>query len=583
MKKNHLLELLKLVRWPKKMIIVSVTLSIFSSLLSLTVPFMTKKVVDSFNSNDINWDMIYLLLGFFVANLIISGIVYYLLSYIGANAIYYIRVAMWESVLKLKINYFDNNDTGNIMSRLTDDIETMNSFVSEKIPNIFSQIIVITGSIVMLFILDWKLTLAMFTVIPVTLFVILPIGNITYKISIKLQDEMANFTGILNRVLSEIRLVKSHNAEDIEFNQGKSKLQDLFKLNLKEAKVQAIVSPIVSSTMILMLLIIIGYGALRVSNGEISTGSFIAIIFYLIQSIVPMASISSFYTDYKKTSGSTERLYEIYTLPKEENDEIPKVEKALDNVKSDLIISDLSFGYSDEKMVLNNINLKIPHNQTTAIVGPSGSGKSTLFYIIERMYDPCNGDIKFGNESVYNYSLGEWRSKIGYVMQDSSMMNGSIQHNITYGLKSPPSFEKIIHYSKLANCHTFINNLSFKYSTNIGERGVKLSGGQKQRLAIARAFIRDPKILLLDEATSSLDSESELLVQDALNKLMEDRTTIVIAHRLSTIKNANQIVFLDNGEVTGLGTHKELMQHHKKYALYVETQTFNDESAKSFV
>lgn len=577
MKKNHLVELLKLVKWPKKIIFISIFLSIVSSVLSVTVPYLTKKAIDSFNNQALDWNIISSLIGIFLMNALISGVAFYLLSYIGSNAIYHIRKNMWGNVLNLNVNFFDNNETGNTISRLTDDIETMNDFVSDKIPNVFSQVIIIFGSIIMLFVLDWKLTLAMFTVIPVTILIILPIGNITYKISSKLQNEMANFSSLLNRVLSEIRLVKSYNAEGLEYREGSKKLKELFDLRLKEAKIQAIVSPIVTSTMMLMLLIIIGYGGIRVSNGDISAGSFVAIIFYLIQSIVPMASLSSFYTDYKKTSGATERLYEIYSLPKENDLSSTLLETSeaastdlLNN--KDIVVSNLSFEYNQGNPVLKNINLTIPSNKTTAIVGPSGSGKSTLFYIFERMYTPTSGDILIDKKSIFDISLKVWRNQIGYVMQDSSMMNGSIKHNITYGLEKSIDMKTVIKNSELANSHLFIEQLPYKYSTNIGERGVKLSGGQKQRLAIARAFMRDPKILLLDEATSSLDSESEKLVQNALDKLIVDRTTIVIAHRLSTIKNADQIVFIDKGEVTGVGNHEELMSSHEKYALYVKTQ-----------
>lgn len=571
MKKNHLIVLLKLVNWPKKIIIISITLSILSSFINLVLPIITKTIIDDFSIDNIKWSWVVYLIVFFIFNSILSGVSFYMLKYIGGNAIYCIRSKMWNRVLGLPISYFDSNDSGQTISRLTDDIENMNSFISEKIPNLLSQIIIIIGSVTMLIVLDWKLTLAMLSIIPVTLFVILPIGNLTYKVSLNLQNETANFIGFLNRVLTEIRLVKSYSAETKEFKNGERKLLELFNLNLKEAKIQAIVSPIVTGTMMLMLLIIIGYGGLRVSNGEISAGTFVAILFYLIQSITPIASLSSFYTDYKKTIGSTERLYEIYIMPQEAiyNSNIP-----INDVDSNLLIKNLSFSYDGKVNVLKNINITIPENKTTAIVGPSGSGKSSLFYLIERMYEPQVGAIYYGGVSISDYGLKEWRNVIGYVMQESAMINGTIKENLIYGVDDVDDVDdkKIIQYAKLANAYEFIKNFPAGFNTLVGERGIKLSGGQRQRIAIGRAFLRDPALLLLDEATASLDSESEQLVQDALKKLMKSRTTIVIAHRLSTIKNADQIIFLDNGEITGIGSHQELLETHKKYALFVETQ-----------
>lgn len=572
MKKNHLIELLKIVTWPKKIIVFSVIFSIFSSLIALFLPILTKRIVDDFSADNFKWEWLVFLVGFIIINSVLSGISFYMLKYMGSNAIYHIRKKMFKHILKLPTTYFDNNDSGTTMSRLTDDIENMNDFISSKIPNLLSQLILIIGSIVMLFVLDWKLTLAMMSVIPITLFVILPIGNLTYSISQKTQNEMADFTGLLSRVLTEIRLVKSYGAEGFEFNNGENKLSNLFKLHLKEAKIQAIVSPVVTFSIMFVLLLIIGYGGLRVSNGSISAGTYVAIIFYLIQSVTPIASLSSFYTDYKKTSGSTERLYEIYTMPTEDfstqsNNHIVQ--------NGSIEARNLNFTYDGVNNVLRNLNFVVPPNKTTAIVGPSGSGKSTLFYLIERMYQPNNGEILYNGIPIHDYDLRNWRSMIGYVMQESPMMNGTIRENLLYGVDKPVDDETLMYNAKLANAHDFIIKFPNQYDTLVGERGVKVSGGQKQRLAIGRAFMRNPNLLLLDEATSSLDSESEKLVQEALEALMSNRTTIVIAHRLSTIKNADQIIFLDNGEITGTGKHEELYQSHQRYALFVDTQAFD--------
>lgn len=573
----HLFKILKMAKWPKVIITIVVIVSIISSIVALTLPLLTRNLIDQLTTGQIEKGYLGLVIGVFIFNGLISGISLYLIRYIGSKVMFEIREKMLSKIVYLPISYFDNNNTGVLISRLTDDIETINSFVTEKLTNLLSQILILIGSLIMLFILDWKLSLVILAVIPVVLFIILPIGNLTYKVAMESQDSMAQFTTTLNRSFSEMRLVKSYTAEESELNEGRFSLKKIFNLSIKQAKIQAFVSPIVSSALIVLLFSVIGYGVFRISNGTLTAGTFVAIIFYLVQAITPVSSITSFYTDLKKTQGSTKKLYELYIEPKEkikeENNHTENL--CLQNEVSSISIKDLSFSYNQGEEILKNISFEIPKNKVTAIVGPSGSGKSTLFYLIERMYEVNAGNIYYGNNDISQYHLKEWRSIIGYVMQENAMINGTIEENLTYGLSEKYTQEELDNASIMSNSKNFIDKLKNGYSTIIGERGVKLSGGQKQRIAIGRALLRQPKILLLDEATSSLDSESEKLVQEAIDNLIKNRTTIVIAHRLSTIKNAAQIVFLDNGEVTGIGTHSELMKHHKKYASFVNTQSIN--------
>lgn len=317
---------------------------------------------------------------------------------------------------------------------------------------------------------------------------------------------------------------------------------------------------------------------IRLSEGTISPGTFVAIIFYLVQFVTPLSSLSNFFTEYKKTLGATKRLYEIYSLkPEAENKQISSNAFNLGN--GDLKFENISFQYNDPSSeVFNKLNLRFPKNKITAVVGPSGAGKSTLFNLIERLYEAQNGEIYYESTPIKDIDLTVWRKKIGYVMQDTLMITGTIKENLTYGLSGSVSQETIIKYSKLANAHDFIMELPDNYETFIGERGIKLSGGQKQRIAIARALIKNPEILLLDEATSNLDSESEILVQQSINRLVRDRTTIIIAHRLSTIRDADNIVFLENGVVTGSGNHLDLINNHEKYREFVNGQLLNNTS-----
>ncbi|HAR5951348.1 TPA: ABC transporter ATP-binding protein, partial [Staphylococcus pseudintermedius] len=285
--------------------------------------------------------------------------------------------------------------------------------------------------------------------------------------------------------------------------------------------------------------------------------------------------LSTLVTDYKKAVGASQRIYEILHEPLENiaapnlQDEIPTGDLKFDHVY---------FGY-DDTPVLKDVSFNVLRGEVTAFVGPSGSGKSTLFSLIERMYEIDQGGIYYDGTSIDALSLTDWRRKIGYVMQSNAMMNGTIRDNILYGVDREVPEEELIHYAKLANCHEFIMEFEQGYDTIVGERGLKLSGGQRQRIDIARSFVKNPDILLLDEATANLDSESERKIQEALDILMENRTTIVIAHRLSTIKKAGQIIFLDHGEVTGKGRHEELMQTHAMYQQFVETQNLTQHRA----
>ena len=290
---------------------------------------------------------------------------------------------------------------------------------------------------------------------------------------------------------------------------------------------------------------------------------------------MPLVELSTLITDYKRAVGASSRIYEIMNEPKE-TIELKNPTPSSDVKDGSLRFDDVNFKY-DVTPILKNVSFEILPNKVTAFVGPSGSGKSTIFNVIERMYEIESGSITYADRSIYDIPLAAWRHKIGYVMQSNAMMNGTIRDNILYGINREVSDDELIEYTKLANCHDFIEQFDKGYDTVVGERGLKLSGGQRQRIDIARSFIKNPNILLLDEATANLDSESERKIQDALETLMKGRTTVVIAHRLSTIKKAEQIIFIDQGEVTGVGTHQGLMASHEKYQQFVETQNLTEE------
>lgn len=570
---NPLFFLFKRLSWPYGLIITAVIISSLGSLSGLLIPLFTGRLVDKFSTNNINWNIVVLFASIFIINALLSGLGIYLLSKIGEKMIYGIRSLLWEHMIKLKMPFFDKNESGQLMSRLTDDTKVINDFISQKLPQLLPAIITLIGSIIMLFIMDWQMTLLTFIAIPIFMGIMIPLGRRMQKISKHTQAEIANFSGLLGRVLTEMRLVKISNTEQKELNNAHYNLNEIYKLGLRQAKIVAIIQPISSVIMLLMIAIILGFGAIRIATGAITAGALIAMIFYVMQLSMPLMNLSTLVTDYKKAVGASQRIYEIMQEPVEPMEQLKPIANI--NIENGAFeFNNVEFKY-DVKTILDHVSFRIPQGDISAFVGPSGSGKSTIFNLIERMYDIDNGDITYGNESIYDIPITNWRSKIGYVMQSNSMMTGTIRDNILYGINRNVSDEELIKYAKLANCHDFIMQFDEGYDTLVGERGLKLSGGQRQRIDIARSFVKNPDILLLDEATANLDSESEQKIQEALEVLMKGRTTIVIAHRLSTIKKAGQIIFIDQGRVTGEGTHDELMKYHEKYHQFVTTQNLN--------
>lgn len=570
-KKNFkkFIQLVKSTNPPKLLIVIALILTLSTTAVSLMVPLFTKNLVNDFTIDDLNKTTIALLVGAIILQALSGGFSIYILNRIGQSVVAGMRDRLWKKLLVLPVNYFDENPSGETVSRMTNDTTVVKTLISEHLANFLSGIISIIGAMIVLFILDWRMTTAMFIAIPLAAAILIPLGRKMYKISKNTQLETSKFTALLTQVLSEIRLVKSSNSEKIEYNNGATGIRNLFNYGLKEAKVYAFIGPIINLVMMILLVVLLGYGGMRVSSGALSAGALVAFIMYLFQIIMPMAQIAEFFTQFQKASGATERIIEILEVEDEKDgyEEVQKVDEAIQ-------IECLSYNYPDKEPVLKNLNFTIPPNQVTAIVGPSGSGKTTFFSLIERFYQPQEGAILLGNQNIQNFSLLSWRKQIGYVSQESPIIAGTIRDNITYGLEREVSDEEINRVIKMAYADQFIENLEDGILTEVGERGMKLSGGQRQRIAIARAFLRNPQILMLDEATSSLDSKSEQVVQRALEELMKGRTTIVIAHRLSTVIHSDQIVFLEQGEITGIGTHQELYATH---ALYKE---FSDQQLK---
>ena len=566
--------LVKETPFSKSKLTIAFVLSFISTAGALFIPLVMKNMVDNFSIEKLNAWVIAGIIFVFILQGLSSGYASYLLNVVGQNFVANLRDRLWKKILILPMSYFNKHRTGETLSRVTNDTGITKNFVSDHLAGFVTGVISAIGSFIILLIMDWKMTLVTFTVIPLCAIVMIPVGRRMYQISRQLQDETASFSTIITQVLSEMKLVKSSNSEKREYANGKSGIKMLEKLGVKEGIMQAIMGPMVMFVLMLILIAIIGYGGMRVSNGDMSAGKLVAFILYLFQIVMPITQIAAFFNQFQKLTGATERIIE--TLHTKEED-IYKG-SSVSHLREDIHFKHVSFTYEQENdHALHHISFTLPAGKMTAIVGPSGGGKTTIFSMIERFYEPQDGDILLGTQTASQFSLHSWRSKIGYVSQESPLLAGSLRDNLTYGLDRDVSDDEIWSAIAQANANSFVSELQEGLETDVGERGSKLSGGQRQRIAIARAILRNPDVLMLDEATASLDSESEKAIQEALVHLMKDRTTLVIAHRLSTVVDADQLIFLEKGVVTGVGTHAELYESHPLYKKFADHQLSLDQ------
>ncbi|WHY01175.1 ABC transporter ATP-binding protein [Neobacillus sp. DY30] len=563
---------------PKTALFIGLSASLITTLAGLLVPVLTKNLVDGFSVASLSIPLMIGIGAAFIFQAIISGVSIYLLSFVGQKIVARLREKMWIKLIHLPVSYFDKQSSGETVSRIVNDTSVVRDLISNHFPQFISGIISIIGAIVILLIMDWKMTLIMLISVPLTFIIMMPLGRKMAKISRGLQDETAVFTGTIQQTLSEIRLMKASTAEQHEETKGITGIANLLGFGLKEARITALIAPIMYLVVMIVIVMIIGYGGMRVANGTMSTGSLVAFLLYLFQIIFPITSFAMFFTQLQKAKGATERIIDILNLTLEDGQKGLE----LDITNKPIQVSHVSFAYSDDEPVLEDVSFVAKPGEMIAFAGPSGGGKTTMFGLLERFYEPTSGKIMVGDIPITNLSVKAWRSQIGYVSQESAMMAGTIRENLCYGLPNGLSIsdERLWKVAEMAYASDFIKSFSDGLDTEVGERGVKLSGGQRQRIAIARAFLRDPKILMMDEATASLDSQSEGIVQQALARLMDGRTTFVIAHRLSTIVYADKIIFIEKGRVTGIGTHQELTQSHELYRGFAEQQLTSGDQEK---
>ncbi len=471
-----------------------------------------------------------------------------------------IRRDTYFKLITLPMNFFSNRRVGELNSRISADLSQIQDTLTTTIAELIRQLVLLTGGLVFLAIVSTKLTVALLIVLPVLVVVAVFFGRFIRKLSRNAQDKLAESNTIVEETLQGIANVKAFVNESYEAARYSKNIREVADIAIKGAKFRGIFASFIVFCMFGAIVAVIGYGCVLVSHHELTVGELFKFALYAVFVGSAMGSFPELYANVQKAVGASERVLEILGEKSEEisvdtsNDQIEH--KIEGNISFDNVV--FSYPSRPELTVLNEISFDAAAGQKVAIVGPSGSGKSTMAALILQFYHPQKGAIYFDDKPSEYYSLTDIRNQVAIVPQDVMLFGGTILENIAYG-KLSASKEEIIQAAKRANAHQFITSFPEAYDTIVGERGVKLSGGQRQRIAIARALLKNPSILILDEATSSLDSESERLVQEALEELMKDRTSIIIAHRLSTIREADKIIVLEKGKIIESGSHQELI------------------------
>jgi subfamily B ATP-binding cassette protein MsbA len=510
---------------------------------------------------------------FIIVMILLKNVFLYFSYYVLAPVRYSIskkyNIALYDKILKLPISFFSEQKKGDILSRAGSDVLELENSVTAAMESIIKDPLNIIGILIFLFFLSFKLTLFVFIFLPISGFIVGRIGKSLKKQTSTAQIKWGEIISNLEETLSGLRIIKAFNAEDKMKKRSDGLTNEMFVIKTNMQYRRDIASPLSEFLGICIVCGVLWFGGRLVLTGQImSPGAFITYVAIFSQIINPAKALSSAYYHVQKGAATLDRLNEILLAPITVDDN--NNGKKLQAFEHSIEFKNVSFSYN-ERMILNNINLIIPKGKTIALVGSSGAGKSTLADLVPRFHDVTSGEILIDGVNIKDYSLQSIRDKISIVTQEPILFNDTIANNISLGNQTAP-FSEIEEAARIANAHQFIIKKEDGFNSNIGDRGGKLSGGERQRLTIARAVLKNPPILILDEATSSLDTESERLVQDAINKMMQNRTSIVIAHRLSTIRTADEIVVLQNGTIVERGTHDELIVKDGFYNKLVQMQ-----------
>lgn len=533
-----------------------------SSLASLAFPKLLGELVDSGNKGNLAKDLnhiAFLLIVILLTQAVFSYFRVVLFVNVTEKTLALLRQKTYNHLIKLPIMFFEKHRVGELNSRISSDISLLQETLTSTLAEFIRQIIIIIGGITLLSITSWKLTLFMLAIIPGMMLLAVFFGRFIRKLSKNVQAEVAKSNTIVEETLQGIQIVKAYTNEFFEIERFRKRTAEIAVIGMKSGKYRGAFSAFMILGLFGAMVAVIWRGSAMMSSGVIDAGQLFSFVIYSGFVGGTIGGLANVFTQIQKFIGATEELFELFDEGEERLDEIKEIPQN-EILKGRIVFRDLNFSYPSrpDENVLRQINMIISENQLIAIVGSSGAGKTTIASLIMRLHDPSSGELLFDNRNSREFPLSSLRSQIALVPQDIFLFGGSIRENIAYG-RTEATENDIHEAARQANALEFIDRFPDGLDTIVGERGTQLSGGQRQRIAIARAVLKNPRILILDEATSSLDSESERLVQDALEKLMVGRTSIVIAHRLSTIRKADQIMVIDNGRIVEKGTHEQLI------------------------
>ncbi|GGL06642.1 ABC transporter ATP-binding protein [Deinococcus radiotolerans] len=586
---RQLVRLLAFARPYRWVFVVGVVATLISSGLNLVFPALFGRLIDAsflkVGSTDTGpLDRTVLaLLGIFALSAVFGAAQSFLLSRVGAGVVADLRRAVFAHLLTLSPRFFGEHKTGDLTSRLTSDVGTVQTVTSTALAQLAAQSVSLVGAVVLLVTTSPRLSLLTLAVIPLVIGTAVTIGRRIRRVSREVQDAVAGANASAEEAISGVRVVQSFTAEGVEEGRYGQGVTQSFLAALKRARLQALMAGVMSFLTFGALAVVLWYGGRLVMAGSLTPGNLVTFLFYALQVGGTVVALTGVFNQFQEALGASGRIFELL----DERSDLPQPAQPAPLARAEGRVSfdGVSFTYDGETegkraAVLRDVTLDVPAGQVVALVGPSGAGKTTLVNLIPRFWDVTGGTLRVDGRDVRDYALADLRAQVGLVPQETLLFSGSIRENILYGRPGARP-DEVEAAARAANAHEFISAFPHGYDTVVGERGVKLSGGQRQRVAIARAILKDPRILILDEATSALDNESEALVQAALERLMQGRTTFVIAHRLSTIRNADRILVMDAGRVTEDGTHAQLLAVGGLYRDLYELQFRAEQEAQA--
>lgn len=533
---------------------------IIASGANLYLPWIIKDMIDKVLAEK-DMAMLNIISASIVIVFAIRGFFYfwqsYLVSYIGQRVVVDVREVMFRKFQRMPMAYFDKHQTGETMSYVTNDVAAIQSALVDNLIEFFTEAAILVGSIVLMLYIDWKLTLLTLITVPMVGYAMRIFGRKIKRAGALIQERMADITALLQESISSIRVVKSFVREEYEIKRFCEENLLNFQAVMKNVKLTSMLTPTVEFLAAVAVTLIVWFGGYEVVQGIMSAGSLVAFLTYAVNLANPVKRLSRIYGRMQQAMAAIDRIFSVLDMEETVNDKPNAV--AMPKVSGKVTVENVTFSYDDKHNALENVSFEVTPGQMIAFVGPSGAGKSTIANLIPRFYDVNTGSIKIDGYDIRDVTLNSLREQIGIVPQETLLFSTTVMENIRYG-RLDATDDEVISAAKAANADKFICDLPKGYQTQIGERGLNLSGGQRQRMAIARAMLKNPQILILDEATSALDTESEKIVQAALDELMVGRTSFVIAHRLSTIFAADQIFVIDKGRICEHGTHAELLE-----------------------